>query len=258
MGLTYDQLFPGRFIKAGEMHGRAVTLTVRDVYLDVLEQEDGREKQQAIIAWQETDREMALNKTNAQSIMAMFGPDSGDWIGKRITLYPETDSSGLSDSGVCLRVKGSPDITAPITAQIRLPRRKPMTRTLVPTGTGPAATTEAGAELAREKAVQESEALTAQAAAHAAEPDSDLTPEDEQFLAATQRPANRRDDPKATQAQKNMISALIAKSGLAEKEWRSRMEELTGVRSRSDLTREQASRFIDLLTDLAEKADQTS
>ena len=44
MSLTYDQLFPGRFIKAGEMGGKPVTMTIKDVYLDTLEGEDGREK----------------------------------------------------------------------------------------------------------------------------------------------------------------------------------------------------------------------
>lgn len=133
MGLTYDQLFPGRFIKAGEMHGRPVTLTVKDVYLDQLEDESGREKPQAVIAFNETPREMALNKTNAQCIVSMFGQDSGDWIGKRITLCPERDASGLSDSGLCLRIQGSPDIKQPVTAEIKLPRRKPQKRKLVPT-----------------------------------------------------------------------------------------------------------------------------
>ena len=28
MGLTYDQLFPGRFIKAGEMRGQPVTMVI--------------------------------------------------------------------------------------------------------------------------------------------------------------------------------------------------------------------------------------
>lgn len=136
MGLTYDQLFPGRFIKAGEMHGRPVTLTVKDVYLDQLEDESGREKPQAVIAFNETPREMALNKTNAQCIVSMFGQDSGDWIGKRITLCPERDASGLSDSGLCLRIQGSPDIKSPITAEIKLPRRRPQKRKLVPTKDG--------------------------------------------------------------------------------------------------------------------------
>jgi len=136
MGLSYDALFPGRFIKAGEMSGKPVTMTIADVYLDHLEGEDGREKPQAIVSFKETKREWALNKTNAQCLLAMWGQDSGDWVAKRVTLFAERDASGLSDSGLCLRVKGSPDITKSVVAEIKLPRRKPQKRTLVPTGNG--------------------------------------------------------------------------------------------------------------------------
>lgn len=134
MGLTYDALFPGRFIKAGEMDGKAVTLTIKEVYLDHIEGEDGREKPQAVVTFSETPREWALNKTNGQCLKALFGEHVDGWLGKRVTLYPERDSSGLSDSGVCLRVKGSPEIAKAITVEIKLPRRKPQKRTLEPTG----------------------------------------------------------------------------------------------------------------------------
>lgn len=136
MGLSYDALFPGRFIKAGEMGDKPATLTIATVYLDHLEGEDGREKPQAVVSFSETKREWALNKTNAQCLVAMWGPQSDDWLGKRVTLVAERDPSGLSDSGVCLRVKGSPDIAKPIKAQIKLPRRRPQERVLVPTGNG--------------------------------------------------------------------------------------------------------------------------
>ncbi len=133
MGLTYDQLFPGRFIKAGEMHDEPVTLTIADIALDTMEQEDGTEKQQPVVGFVEIKRQFALNKTNAQCLRAMWGDDTGDWIGHKVTLFPERDASGLSDSGLCIRVKGSPDISKPVQATIKLPRRRPQTRTMVPT-----------------------------------------------------------------------------------------------------------------------------
>lgn len=136
MGLTFDQLFPGRFIKAGEMHGKDVTLTIKSVYVDNIEGEDGREKPQAIITFSEIAREWALNRTNASCLRAMWGDDTDHWIGKRVTLYPENDSSGMSESGVCLRVKGSPDLDKTIEATIKLPRRRPVTRKLLKTKAG--------------------------------------------------------------------------------------------------------------------------
>lgn len=134
MGLSYDQLFPSRFLKAGEFNGKPVTLTITAVSLEELEKEDGTERPTAIVSFKETKRQWVLIKTNAQCLLAMWGPQTDEWIGKRVTLYPERDTSGLSDSGLCIRVKGSPDLTGTIDAQIKLPRRRPTSRKLIPTG----------------------------------------------------------------------------------------------------------------------------
>lgn len=140
MGLTFDQLFPGRFIKAGEMHGKPVTLTIKSVYLDNLEGDDGREQQQGVITFEEIAREWALNKTNGLCLRAMFGSDTDGWLHKRITLYPEPDTTGMSESGVCLRVQGSPDIEKTVIIDLKLPRRKAVKRKLQKTVAGKGAT----------------------------------------------------------------------------------------------------------------------
>ena len=45
-----------------------------------------------------------------------------------------------------------------------------------------------------------------------------------------------------------MIAALLKKSKLPEDEWRSYMENLTGVRSRRELGKAEAGAFIDFLS----------
>ena len=127
--MNYDQLFPARFIKAGEFQGKPVTLTVASVDREGLERDDGTEETAAILTFNEKRKngaaiQMVLNKTNAQAIFAMW-PDTEEWVGKRITLYPEPDDSGMSDSGYRIRVQGSPDIDKAITYTLKLPRRKP-------------------------------------------------------------------------------------------------------------------------------------
>lgn len=136
MGLSYDQLFPSRFIKAGEFAGKPVTLTITGVELEDLEKEDNTTKTSPIVTFAETKRQWVLIKTNAQCLVAMWGPDTDGWIGHKVTLYPERDASGLSDSGLCIRVQGSPELTKTITASIKLPRRKPISRKLTPTVKG--------------------------------------------------------------------------------------------------------------------------
>ncbi len=47
-----------------------------------------------------------LNRTNGECLKAMFGRDTGEWIGKRVTLYPAEYQGETA-----IRVKGSPDMT---------------------------------------------------------------------------------------------------------------------------------------------------
>lgn len=134
--VDYDELFPGRFLKAGQFKGKSVTLTIKDVELESLPQDNGKERDRGIISFNETKLQIVLNSTNGQCFRAMFGRKPPDWIGKRVTLAPEKDRFG-KEVVDAIRVQGSPDITAPIEVEIRLPRKKPKARKLIPTGAKP-------------------------------------------------------------------------------------------------------------------------
>jgi hypothetical protein len=83
--VDYDQLYPGRFLKAGELLGKKVTLTIADVDLEMLMGEDGVEKAKAVISFKETPKKHIAPKTNGLCLKAMFGKKIPEWIGKRIT-----------------------------------------------------------------------------------------------------------------------------------------------------------------------------
>ena len=121
---TFDDLYPGRFLKAGNFDGRKVTLTVERCDLEELEGDDGK-KTKAIIHIRETTRALVACKTNGICIREMFGPVLADWTGKRVTLFP-SEWNGEP----CIRVWGSPDIAAPVVVEVKLPRRKPFKMTM--------------------------------------------------------------------------------------------------------------------------------
>ena len=82
--VDWDQLYPGRFLKAGEFLGRKVTLTIADVELDELEGDKGK-KVKGVISFRETARQLCLNRTNGICIKAMFGRKLADWTGCRVS-----------------------------------------------------------------------------------------------------------------------------------------------------------------------------
>lgn len=121
---SYDQLYPGRFIKAAELLGKKITLTLADVELDELQGDDGK-KVKCIVSFKETEKKLVACKTNGLSIKEMFGKNIADWLGKRITIFED-----IWNGEPCIRVWGSPDIAEEIEMTITLPRRRPFKKTM--------------------------------------------------------------------------------------------------------------------------------
>lgn len=118
---TFDELYPGRFLKAGLFNGKQVLLTIKDVDHEELEGEDGK-KTKVIVSFEETPLSLVACKTNGICLKAMFGPVVADWIGKRVTFFPDT-----WNGEPCIRIFGSPDIEQEFDAEVKLPRRKAKT-----------------------------------------------------------------------------------------------------------------------------------
>ena len=121
---NFDQLYPGRFLKAGTLDGHQVTVTIAKIEHEKIEGEKGVELK-AIFTFVGKDMQLVCCKTNAMCIKAMFGPMLADWIGKRITLFEgKVETPGKMFGQPCLRIWGSPEIPADLTIQIKHPKKK--------------------------------------------------------------------------------------------------------------------------------------
>jgi hypothetical protein len=118
--VDWDELYPNRFLKAGELKGRRITMTIADVDTDLLVSDDGKEKIKGFLSFEKTTKQVVLNKTNGLCLRSMFGKKLSEWLGKRVIFYP--DKWNGED---CIRIWGSPDIADELDVEIKLPRRKP-------------------------------------------------------------------------------------------------------------------------------------
>lgn len=118
--MDYETLFPGRFIKAVDLKGKDVTLTIASI---AAEEIDGKTK--AVITFEGTKKQLVLNRTNAEAVKLMFGRETNDWLGKRITIYPATIQDAFGGGGdiPATRVRGSPDISKPMNASVQRGRK---------------------------------------------------------------------------------------------------------------------------------------
>lgn len=127
--VDYDQLFPGRFMKAGEFQGRDVTLTIDGIEIEELPQDKGGDKPRGILAFRETKKKLVLNRTNGECIKGMFGRNPQEWIGKKVTFYPAEWNGEPA-----IRVKGSPELADAMDVEVKLPKRRPIMMKMLPTG----------------------------------------------------------------------------------------------------------------------------
>lgn len=121
----WDELYPGRFLKAGllaENEKRILTITVVDT--DELETEKGK-RIKGVLSFREEKMQMPLNKTNGICLREMFGRVPWKWEGKRIAIF-------ASEWGgePAIRIWGSPDIEADIDVEVQLPKRRPFRMTM--------------------------------------------------------------------------------------------------------------------------------
>lgn len=129
--MHWQGFFKGTYITGAEFGDRTLVATISRVESVDLEGEDGRVKPRAVVWFSDLDRGWVLCKTNAICVAAMFGDDVDGWVGKRVHLF-STEVNVGKDKKIGIRVKGSPDITRPVTATIKLPRKKPFTMVLQP------------------------------------------------------------------------------------------------------------------------------
>lgn len=136
---SWGALNPSDYITAEEFGGKDVTMTVSSIERVDIEKEDGSVKKHGVVGFVGTDRRWVLNNTNVQLLKQLFDAIAGretvpeDAIGHKVTLTSEKVKFGR-ETVLGIRVKGSPELSGPLKASVKLPRRKAVERVLEPTG----------------------------------------------------------------------------------------------------------------------------
>ena len=79
--MRIDSAFPSQYLKAADLQGKRVTMTMAHVAM-----EDIGSEQKPILYFHGTEKGLVLNKTNSNTIMAAYGYETDDWQGHPITL----------------------------------------------------------------------------------------------------------------------------------------------------------------------------
>ncbi len=91
--------FPSDYLRALDLQGRDVNVVIDAVRMEQL---GGEPK--PIVFFRNKQKGMVLNKTNANNIAAVYGPETDGWAGRPITLYPtQVDFQGRSVPAIRVR-----------------------------------------------------------------------------------------------------------------------------------------------------------
>ena len=104
--------FPSKYLEAADVPTDAV-VTIRRLSIEEVGQD---KKPRPIVFFDGVAKGMCLNKTNANTIAAIYGFETDGWIGKPITVYAtETEFQGTMKP--CLRVRSAaPVVGLPVSA----------------------------------------------------------------------------------------------------------------------------------------------
>ena len=116
--MDINQQFPSKFIKEADLQGKPQVLTMARITVEAMEQSGSDTK--PVVYFQGAKKGLALNVTNKNVLVLLYGAETDNWIGKQIELYPsQTDFRG--EVVACIRCRAPGAIGALGAAPVAAP-----------------------------------------------------------------------------------------------------------------------------------------
>lgn len=128
-------MFPSKWLSAADLHDNDATLTISSISQELVGQGEEAERKW-VVYFNEVNKGLVLNKTNATSFANCFGDDTDEWEGRRVVLYPtEVNFSGRMVEAIRVKEKATKNANKPVALKPGKPQpAKPMTQEEVDAG----------------------------------------------------------------------------------------------------------------------------
>lgn len=113
----FELFDPSKFIQAFELDGKDHAVTIQRITGEEIEGENNRKARKPVVHLAEFPRPLVLNKTNARTLIQLYGPDYHQWNGKRFVMFPTTTKMA-GETVDCIRIRK----TKPPAAQQKQPK----------------------------------------------------------------------------------------------------------------------------------------
>jgi hypothetical protein len=105
-------VFPSKYLKASDLNGKPVVVTIERATFEKLKTPDGKEQEKIVLAFVKAKKTLPLNLTNYDAVTGIVGDDETDnWPGHQIELFADkTHMAGKIVSCVRIRPPGQRDL----------------------------------------------------------------------------------------------------------------------------------------------------
>jgi arabinogalactan endo-1,4-beta-galactosidase len=111
--VNINTLYPSQYLKAADLQGKAVTVAIKAVIMEKIGSDV-----KPVLYFQNKEKGMVLNKTNGMTIAQAYGPDTENWTGGSIVVFPAyVDFQGKQVEGLRVRI---PERGAQAVAPVRV------------------------------------------------------------------------------------------------------------------------------------------
>ena len=101
--MKLDDLFPSRYLKAADLQGREVPVTISHVAAEQMQAQSGPETK-GVVNFRGHSKVLVLNQVNAMTIAEAYGDETDNWGNKPLVLYPTRTQFGAKMVD-CIRIK---------------------------------------------------------------------------------------------------------------------------------------------------------
>lgn len=102
--MRISEVFPSKYVKAADLEGRTVTLTIKTLTVEEMLNHASEKERKPVLYFERATKGLVLNRTNAMTIAALYGDESDQWPGKRISIYP-TRVKAFGQMQDCIRIR---------------------------------------------------------------------------------------------------------------------------------------------------------
>lgn len=107
--MQVSEAFPSEYLRAADLQGRQVKVVIDHVELREIGDSD-----KPVLFFEGKDKGVVLNKTNANTIAAVYGDEMDTWSGKPIILFSQMVSfQGRMQPGIRVLIPAQPRRAAP-------------------------------------------------------------------------------------------------------------------------------------------------